>query len=340
MSTDNLEKFMMNPKFDNENYSSEDEKYNDQYPGEKNILVSARSSKIWDQIFGDDGEESKSFIDENVKIVKIRETKIEFYEGELDEKFIRNGYGAYTYENGEKYEGEFENGLRSGSGEYHYSDGSIYRGEWLNDKKMGFGSYKYGVYEINGQWEDDKFMSGFAIKISTLNKEDNEIISDFIEHESEQSRRMSKTKSQNELTIFLAKKYRSQEDEIIYINEYKKSVVNKMDVLNKKSSTFNFDLIPLPQLKTQETKLEVLNTPTKNQTHRKSVSYSGSDITKKACHRKSISICQSTVSLIFKKVNFKCRSCLFGKYLKNSSSNDKIDKICKCEYIKNLLIKE
>lgn len=337
MSKEFSEKFMSNINFNNDIYSSEDDTHNDDFPEEKSNLVSARNSIIWDQIFKSDNEESNSFIDENVNVVIIRETKKEFYEGELDENFNKNGYGEYTFENGEKYEGEFEKGLRNGSGEYHYSDGSIYRGEWLNDKKMGFGSYKYGNIEINGQWEDDKFISGFAIKIMLLNKEDNEKISHFIEHEGEQSRRVSKTKSQNELTISLAKKYRSHEDEYIYIEDYKKSVINKINVLNKKSSTFNFNLIALPTIRTGETKLEKFNTPTKIQAHKKSLSYSGSDIKKKVSHKKSLSICQSTVSLIFKNVNFKCRSCLLGRYLNKSSRNDTDGKICNCEYIKNKL---
>ena len=55
--------------------------------------------------------------------ILIKLTENEFYKGDVDENFVRNGYGIYEYENKDIYEGEFYNGLRNGEGEYLYNDG-------------------------------------------------------------------------------------------------------------------------------------------------------------------------------------------------------------------------
>ena len=90
----------------------------------------------------------------------------EEYNGELDENFIRNGYGIYQYDNLDIYEGEFVEGLREGQGEYLYNDGSVYRGSFKEDKKHGNGSYKFDKFEFDGEWENDHLMSGFTFKIN------------------------------------------------------------------------------------------------------------------------------------------------------------------------------
>lgn len=90
----------------------------------------------------------------------------EEYDGELDENYIRNGYGIYKYDNGDMYEGEFVEGLREGYGEYLYNDGSIYRGAWKEDKKNGNGSYKFEKFEFDGHWENDVLKTGFTFKIN------------------------------------------------------------------------------------------------------------------------------------------------------------------------------
>ena len=44
----------------------------------------------------------------------------------------RNGYGVYTYPNGDKYEGEWRDGRRHGQGEYIYKDqGLRYKGGFI-----------------------------------------------------------------------------------------------------------------------------------------------------------------------------------------------------------------
>lgn len=112
---------------------------------------------------------------ETVQSLKILTYPEENYEGEVDENFVRNGYGIYQYENGDIYEGEFENGLRSGEGEYTYEDGSLYRGYWLNDKKHGKGTFKFDKYEFDGEWVEDTLLSGFTFKINQFNQNADEI---------------------------------------------------------------------------------------------------------------------------------------------------------------------
>jgi hypothetical protein len=48
-----------------------------------------------------------------------------------------HGQGAYSFSNGDRYVGGFENSTRSGYGIYTYTDGEEHRGEWKNDEIVG-----------------------------------------------------------------------------------------------------------------------------------------------------------------------------------------------------------
>ena len=111
----------------------------------------------------------------NINRILIYEKEDEWYEGEVDEYFIKNGHGVYNYSGGDVYDGEFDNGLRHGFGEYKYAiDGSFYRGEWSRDVKHGRGSYKFGIFELCGVFENDKFFSGLIFKLSVEDSAENE----------------------------------------------------------------------------------------------------------------------------------------------------------------------
>ena len=45
---------------------------------------------------------------------------------------IRAGQGVYTWANGERYEGEFQNNLPSGYGTYYWPSGRTYTGYFEN----------------------------------------------------------------------------------------------------------------------------------------------------------------------------------------------------------------
>ena len=45
-----------------------------------------------------------------------------------------NGYGTYTYANGNKYVGEYKDGKRNGLGTYTFANGTVDKGIWKNNK--------------------------------------------------------------------------------------------------------------------------------------------------------------------------------------------------------------
>ncbi len=77
-----------------------------------------------------------------------------------------NGYGIYTWDTGERYEGYWKNGMRNGQGTNWFSNGAEYTGNWKDDKKNGIGTYKYhpeSQYEsYSGNYISDK-MTGYGI---------------------------------------------------------------------------------------------------------------------------------------------------------------------------------
>lgn len=82
-------------------------------------------------------------------------TKEESYEGDwIDDKM--DGFGIYTYANGDIYEGEFKNNMHHGYGKYFFCDGSYYTGEWNNHKFHGSGRYN----DINNIKWDGEFRNG------------------------------------------------------------------------------------------------------------------------------------------------------------------------------------
>ena len=47
--------------------------------------------------------------------------------------------GNYYYENGDRYEGSYRNGIQEGHGIYYYDTGDKYDGTWVNGKRQGKG---------------------------------------------------------------------------------------------------------------------------------------------------------------------------------------------------------
>ncbi|MBK8754439.1 MAG: protein kinase [Candidatus Competibacteraceae bacterium] len=67
-----------------------------------------------------------------------------------------HGQGTYVYAGrGEKYTGEWRNGVISGQGTYYYRSGNRYNGEWRNGRKHGQGTYLYAD-------RGDKYVGDFA----------------------------------------------------------------------------------------------------------------------------------------------------------------------------------
>ena len=84
------------------------------------------------------------------------------YDGEINDG-KRNGHGIYTFAHGDRYEGEFKEGHFSGHGIYTFADGRRYEGEWKDDKKNGQGIFTWPDGDrYEGEWKDDLF-SGHGI---------------------------------------------------------------------------------------------------------------------------------------------------------------------------------
>jgi len=66
-----------------------------------------------------------------------------------------NGYGVWVYDTGDKYYGNFKDGLRSGQGSYLYANGERYVGNFENHKRNGYGSYNWTDGQLYvGNWKD------------------------------------------------------------------------------------------------------------------------------------------------------------------------------------------
>ena len=71
----------------------------------------------------------------------------------------QNGQGTITTPDGDKYVGEWKNGLKHGQGTYIYADGRKYEGEWNNGMRHGLGKVidEKGVESKNGYWKNGSF---------------------------------------------------------------------------------------------------------------------------------------------------------------------------------------
>ncbi len=115
------------------------------------------------------------------------------YEGEwknnLPNNMGYNGFGALSWPNGNRYEGEFLNGHKNGSGVFIGGNGDRYEGAFLGGEIDGYGSYAYpngdyyqGEYHRNyrygygvmmypngdryeGEWRDNE-KHGYGILLS------------------------------------------------------------------------------------------------------------------------------------------------------------------------------
>jgi hypothetical protein len=75
------------------------------------------------------------------------------YEGEFKNGLF-HGWGIYTYRNGDRYEGEFRDDMKNGRGTYQYRNGDKYIGEFKNDVKEGRGTFFFA--------SGDKYIGEFA----------------------------------------------------------------------------------------------------------------------------------------------------------------------------------
>jgi len=68
-----------------------------------------------------------------------------------------HGQGTQTWANGDKYVGKWQNDKRTGQGTHTWANGDKYVGEWQNDNRTGQGTYTWG----DGEWAGDKYVGEF-----------------------------------------------------------------------------------------------------------------------------------------------------------------------------------
>jgi len=71
------------------------------------------------------------------------------YEGDRNEKGQRHGVGRMVFENGNIYQGEWENDVENGHGVCEYTSGDVYTGNWTDGKINGQGRYDWADGEVN-----------------------------------------------------------------------------------------------------------------------------------------------------------------------------------------------
>ncbi|BDW11483.1 hypothetical protein PSHI8_15660 [Polynucleobacter sp. SHI8] len=73
---------------------------------------------------------------------------------------LAHGYGTVTYSNGDKYSGQFKDNKFNGQGTYTYPDGSKFVGQHKDNKRSGYGIYYYsnGTIYQQGIWKDNEFI--------------------------------------------------------------------------------------------------------------------------------------------------------------------------------------
>ena len=60
----------------------------------------------------------------------------------------RTGPGVYYHANGDKYVGNFKNGMQDGKGTFTWANGAVYEGSWKNNKRDGKGVYKWSNGDV------------------------------------------------------------------------------------------------------------------------------------------------------------------------------------------------
>lgn len=82
------------------------------------------------------------------------------YLGTIDAHHRRHGRGLYTWRNGERYGGEYREGLRHGQGIMNFLK-ARYEGSWLNDQMEGWGIYWNEGNRYEGNFKNGK-QSGYG----------------------------------------------------------------------------------------------------------------------------------------------------------------------------------
>lgn len=86
----------------------------------------------------------------------VQKIPANLYFGEVDESGKRSGFGRVSFENGDKFEGEWVNDFMHGFGLYIWKDNGWYKGEILNGEIRGRGIRKF----LDGSIYEGEFVKG------------------------------------------------------------------------------------------------------------------------------------------------------------------------------------
>src|SRR5262245_20407715 len=75
--------------------------------------------------------------------------KVTYYTGTYDGQLVNgqpDGYGVYVFKSGNRYQGQFRNGIKEGRGKFTWvSSGNTYDGQWKNDNRNGKGLFLWAT---------------------------------------------------------------------------------------------------------------------------------------------------------------------------------------------------
>ena len=63
-------------------------------------------------------------------------------------QYIYPEYDGLYQSNGDKYVGNFKNGMQDGKGTFTWANGAVYEGSWRNNKRDGRGVYKWSNGDV------------------------------------------------------------------------------------------------------------------------------------------------------------------------------------------------
>lgn len=130
----------------------------------------------WGMAEGADGkmsvqEWSNGKLKKELKYVEIN-SENGMYIGGINSLGEKEGFGIYTWKNGDEYIGEWVRGLKDGNGDYSWSNGSKYSGEWQADKFNGEGTFIWADGDkYFGNWLNDS-REGTGVFIYANGKEE------------------------------------------------------------------------------------------------------------------------------------------------------------------------
>jgi hypothetical protein len=93
------------------------------------------------------------------------------YDGDLNSRGERHGFGIFVADNGNEYEGDWKNDKREGHGKAKYNTGDVYIGSWKKCKRHGQGT----MYIENGDIYEGNWSNGFKDGVGKYIWRDGEI---------------------------------------------------------------------------------------------------------------------------------------------------------------------